>query len=240
MCLFCSLPQSLENVVNNLSTKESLKYVDVNKRLMDLQTTRSIASSSTSSKAYIAKTEPKQKECTWYNKQGHNRYTGHVHTDYRKLKAHKESNAGKSKDNESNNKANVASTSQPDNSQNSPTASDFAIEKAFIAQYPSASTTTWILDSACTAHMTAQKELFTKISPHGGCVTVSTGKQTPTIGRGTIELDLRLSDNTTITATLNDVLYVLGLLGGNLISESVLEKNGCMQWQTLKCLLQNI
>jgi hypothetical protein len=223
MCLFRSLPQSLENVVDNLSTKESLKYANVNKRLMDLQTTRSIASSSTSSKAYTAKTEPKQKECTWCKKQGHKRYTGHVHTDCRKLKAHKESSAGKSKDNESNNnKANVATTSQPDNSQNAPTASDFATEKAFVAQYPSASTTTWTLDSACTA----QKDLFTKISPHGGSVTVGTGKQTPTIGRGTIELDLRLSDNTTVAATLNDVLYVPGLLGGNLISESVLEKKG--------------
>jgi hypothetical protein len=85
---------------------------------------------------------------------------------------------------------------------------------------------TWILDSACTAHMTFQKELCTKISPHGGSVTVGTGKQTPTIGRGTIELDLRLSDNTTVAATLNDVLYVPDLLDGNLISESVLEKKG--------------
>jgi hypothetical protein len=39
-------------------------------------------------------------------------------------------------------------------------------------------------------------------------------------------LDLRLSDNTTVAATLNNVLHVPGLLGGNLISESVLEKKG--------------
>jgi hypothetical protein len=86
--------------------------------------------------------------------------------------------------------------------------------------------TIWILDSACTAHMTSQKKLFTKISPHCGSVTFGTGKQTLTIGRGTIELDLRLSDNTTVAAILNDVLYVPGLLGGNLISESVLKKKG--------------
>jgi hypothetical protein len=86
-----------------------------------------------------------------------------------------ESSAGKSKDKESNNnKVNIATTSQPDNSQNSPTASDFATKKAFIAQYPSALTMTWILDSACTAQMTSQKELFTKISPQGGSVTVGT------------------------------------------------------------------
>jgi hypothetical protein len=84
---------------------------------MDLQTMQSIASSSISLKAYIAKTKLKQKECTWCKKQGHKRYTGHVHTDCRKLKAHKESSAGKSKDNKSNNhKANVVTTSQLDNS----------------------------------------------------------------------------------------------------------------------------
>jgi hypothetical protein len=193
ICLSCSLPQSLENVVDNLSTKESLKYAEVNKGLMDLQTTWSIASSSTSSKAYTAKTKLKQKEYTWCKKQGHKYYTGHVHTDCRKLKAYKESSAGKSKDNESNNKANVATTSQPDNSQNAPTASDFAMEKAFIVQYPSALIVTWILDPACTAHMTAYKDLFTKISPYGGSVTIGTGKQTPTIGWETIELDLRLA-----------------------------------------------
>jgi hypothetical protein len=36
MCLFRSRPQSLENIVDNLPTKESLKYADVNKWLMDL------------------------------------------------------------------------------------------------------------------------------------------------------------------------------------------------------------
>jgi hypothetical protein len=49
---------------------------------------------------------------------------------------------------------------------------------------------------------------------------------TPAIGWGTIELDLHLSDNTTVAASLNNVLYISGLVGGNLISESVLEKKG--------------
>jgi hypothetical protein len=83
---------------------------------------------------------------------------------------------------------------------------------------------TCILDSACTAYMTSQKELFTKISPHGGSVTIGTGKQTTTIGRGTIELDLRVCNNTTVAVILNDVLYIPGLLGRHHISESVLEK----------------
>jgi hypothetical protein len=56
-----------------------------------------------------SKTEQKQIKCIWYKQQGYKSYTGHVHTDCQKLKIHKESSAGKSKDNESNdNKANIA------------------------------------------------------------------------------------------------------------------------------------
>jgi hypothetical protein len=36
MCLFRSLPPSLENVVDNISTKENLHFSDVNKRPLDL------------------------------------------------------------------------------------------------------------------------------------------------------------------------------------------------------------
>jgi hypothetical protein len=85
--------------------------------------------------------------------------------------------------------------------------------------------TTYILNVACNTHMNAIKDLFTKISPRGGSVTVCTGKYSPTVGRR-IRSDLRLNDNTTIAAILNNVLYVPGFLGGNLISESVLEKKG--------------
>ena len=40
MCLFRSLPPSLDNVVDNLSTKDHLTYSIVNKRLLDLQHSR--------------------------------------------------------------------------------------------------------------------------------------------------------------------------------------------------------
>ena len=40
MCLFLSLPPSMENIIDNLSTKENVKFADVNKRLLDLSATK--------------------------------------------------------------------------------------------------------------------------------------------------------------------------------------------------------
>jgi hypothetical protein len=72
MCLSRSLPPSLENVVDDISAKENLHFLDVNKRLLDLHSERSIGSSSmsTSTKAYSAKEKKseKQRECAWCEK----------------------------------------------------------------------------------------------------------------------------------------------------------------------------
>ncbi|KAI0991728.1 hypothetical protein K3495_g16459, partial [Podosphaera aphanis] len=55
MCLFLSFPPSFENVIDNLSTKENLRYADVNNRLLDLSSNKSSTSPSaaSSSKAYF-------------------------------------------------------------------------------------------------------------------------------------------------------------------------------------------
>ncbi|KAI1000253.1 hypothetical protein K3495_g7950 [Podosphaera aphanis] len=95
MCLFRSLPSSLENVIDNLSTKDNIKNADVNKRLLDLHSTKLPINNSSSSKAYFTtkdnsgKGKERQKECNWCKKLGFY-YKGHVHSECRKLKAHKE------------------------------------------------------------------------------------------------------------------------------------------------------
>ncbi|KAI1004681.1 hypothetical protein K3495_g3533 [Podosphaera aphanis] len=93
MSLFLFLPASYENIIDNLSTKEQLRYADINNRLLDWSTNKSSTMSS-SSKAYaMAETNPKEKkrECTWCKKHG-GRYQAHYHTECRKLKAHLENN----------------------------------------------------------------------------------------------------------------------------------------------------
>lgn len=57
-------------------------------------------------------------------------------------------------------------------------------------------------------------------------MTVASGKEIPVLGRGTVHLDLLTSSGNQIAAAIEDVLYVPELRGGNLISESKLEKNG--------------
>ncbi|KAI0991646.1 hypothetical protein K3495_g16541, partial [Podosphaera aphanis] len=93
MSFLRTLPRSFENVVDNLMSKERLTFADVNKRLLDIQASRS---SSTDSKAYIIndgeshfqRDKKKEKECTWC-KARNKKYKGHVHSECRQLKAFK-------------------------------------------------------------------------------------------------------------------------------------------------------
>jgi hypothetical protein len=84
----------------------------------------------------------------------------------------------------------------------------------------------WILDSGASTHMTAHKGLFTKLSSYASTVTINDNSVLSVEGRGTIELGLRLSDGKQIIATFSNVLYFPKLFGGNLVSESKLEKMG--------------
>ena len=62
------------------------------------------------------------------------------------------------------------------------------------------------------------------MSNHTGNVTSAGSVDYPIHGRGAIQLDLQLSSGEVTKATLEEVLYVPGMTGGNLISESVLDR----------------
>ncbi|KAI0992030.1 hypothetical protein K3495_g16156, partial [Podosphaera aphanis] len=64
------------------------------------------------------------------------------------------------------------------------------------------------------------------MSNHVGNVTSAASVDYPIHGRGTIQMDLQLSSGEVTKAILEDVLYVPGMTGGNLISESVLDRKG--------------
>ena len=235
MCLFRSLPLSLNNVVDNLSTKDNLKYSDVHKRLMDLQSNR-LSNVNHSSKAYFAgKSHPKEiqrkknsekiLECTWCRKYG-KKYIGHAHNNCSKLREFKQQH--KSPQENKSYKPNLAhavagpSVIPSENFYEL----DLDYEKAFLSSLrPSQSH--WILDSGCSAHMTSQKNLLTSVRPHKGIVTLANGAGIPVEGIGMLHLRLRISSGEITTATIQNVLYVPKLKGGNLISESKLELSGC-------------
>ncbi|KAI0998119.1 hypothetical protein K3495_g10069 [Podosphaera aphanis] len=75
--------------------------------------------------------------------------------------------------------------------------------------------------------MTSRKDLLTSLKPHGSVLILANGGQVRIQAAGSIQLDLRISTGDVIPATIHDVFYVRELKGGNLISESQLELNGC-------------
>jgi transposase InsO family protein len=145
---------------------------------------------STSTKAYSAKEKKpeKQRECTWCKKQGHKYYIGHVHTDCRKLKAHKANPSQSKRDEKDKEQAKIATVSDTNSDQL--TSSEYPTEKAFVPQTSyTSSMPEWILDSGASTHMTAHKELFTKLSSYGGTVTIGDNSILSVEGRGTIEME---------------------------------------------------
>ncbi|KAI0994197.1 hypothetical protein K3495_g13985, partial [Podosphaera aphanis] len=220
MCLFRSLPRSMDNVIDNLSTKIDLTYPDVSAHLADLWTQKTLSTHRSPSTAYFTAKDARKgqntKECSWCKKRGYY-FTGHSHRECRKLKAQHQQ-----KDHTGS--ANVAAA--PERTSEEDYDNDIAVsEKAFVTslhQFPAH----WILDSGCSTHMTSRKDLFSSIVSKKGTVTVASGMEIPVLGCGNIDLDLLTSSGKQIAATLENVLYVPGLKGGNLVSESKLERSG--------------
>lgn len=174
MTFLYTLPRSFENVVDNLMSKERLTFADVNKRLLDIQASRS-ASSSSDSKAYFVdnkdsltrEDKKKGKECSWC-KARNKKYKGHLHSECRQLKIFQE----KERNTKGKEKAHTATTTENTES-SSFQELDFSAEKAFVSR-PLYSSHPWILDSGATAHMTPFREDFSSLSPkHGSVSSVS-------------------------------------------------------------------
>ncbi|KAI0993108.1 hypothetical protein K3495_g15076, partial [Podosphaera aphanis] len=220
MSLLRTLPPSFENVVDNLMSKDRITFADVNKRLLDIQSSRSLTYGD--SKAYSVKDKPfhnekkKEKECTWC-KARNKKYQGHQHSECRQLKAFKESEKHK----KGKEKAHAVKPNFSDKS--SVQSLDFAEEKAFVSR--SLISHPWILDSGTSAHMSPFREDFTLLSPKQGTVEIASGSLIPIHGLGKTEIDLCLSNRRVIAATFDKVLFV-PKLGDRLLSESMLEKDG--------------
>ncbi|KAI1007394.1 hypothetical protein K3495_g826 [Podosphaera aphanis] len=84
--LLLSLPRSMDNIIDNLSTKDLAKYHDIKPKLLDLSADRNIGGND--DKVYYA---PAQEpvECSWCKVKKLN-YRGHSYKECFKLKKHKE------------------------------------------------------------------------------------------------------------------------------------------------------
>jgi len=93
--LLISLPSSMDNIVDNLQTKERVTYEDVRAKLLDISANKSVATAGNSKTAYRVQRSgeasrpksPEEKDCTWCRKRKM-RSQGHTWNECRKLKAH--------------------------------------------------------------------------------------------------------------------------------------------------------
>ena len=231
MCLFRSLPSSMENIVDNLSTKENPKYADVSAHLLDLISKKASTNNSTS-KAYFVGNDDlpekgkqtEKKECSWCKKHGFY-FKNHNHRDCKRLRATKEKEGNNRTKAYPRSSANTVSAPNK-GSQDCDNCSHIISEKVFSTSISRTSPSNWILDSGCSTHMTSRKDLFSSIESQRGTVTVASGKEITAHGRGTVHLDLLTSSGKRVAAKLENVLYVPDLIGGNLISEGTLERKG--------------
>ena len=90
--LLCFLPPSMDNIVDNLMTKDNLTYDDIYSRLITLGNDRR---DNCESKAYYGNHDGKKDDgstldyCTWCKSRKEKRYQGHNHTNCQKLAAYR-------------------------------------------------------------------------------------------------------------------------------------------------------
>jgi hypothetical protein len=208
--LLCSLPSSMENVIDNLQTKTNLTYSEVFGRLLDLGAGKSTDGDDKAYRSFAGPTgsgNGNGKECTWC-KSKKDTYQGHLYSECRKLKAHQKKKKEK--------KEKEATAKQT---------SEVTEATAFMASTNQTSKT-WIFDTAASSHMTSDKNTMTDIREHGGFVRVANSQRMKVTGIGKVHLQCRLQDGSTQPATLEDVLLVPDLDSHGLFSWEAISRKG--------------
>jgi hypothetical protein len=211
--LLMSLPLSMENVVDNLKTKQGLTYSDVYNRLMEIGLDRTVkedmayaVTSTTSGSASDEKT------CTYCKKHyPSSKYTGHTWNICRRLKTdqEKKKKEGKGKgpekggDKPREEKARVIQESDSDSVVSALRASEAHL---------------WGFDTEASSHMTSNQGLFIELQPASGKLRVADDRLIDYTGRGTINLKVTMPDGKTSSFSMKNVLYAPRLGRRNLFS----------------------
>ena len=199
--LLASLPNSMNNIVEKLQTKDNLTYESAYNHLMDLR-------SSSSETAYKAAS----KTCTFCQKAGH--LWADCHSRKRREEA-KKRNSEKEKGSE---RAQVADG----DSETALTVRLPLSEAPPISALSKSNALYWVLDSGATSHMTSNPGLFAHLRKRGGFVRIGDGSRIKIEGVGT----MRLACEGDVTIALRDCLYVPDLGDVSLMSIRKCQRNG--------------
>ena len=218
-----SLPSSMDNIVDNLQTKDGLTYDQVYQKLMDLNS----KTNHVEDKAYRVQ-EPHrstssnansdEKECSYCKKHfPKSRWTGHLWNECHKLKAKQE------KEKEKKGKGRVDTAKAVTESSKVSTDTDAVSPRT----HPSSSRSTqWVIDTAASSHMTNNPDLFLNIEHHRGRVVLADQHALEVVGRGTVALQGKLPSGKSHPIVLRNVLYVPTLGQSNLLSWRVIASLG--------------
>ena len=212
--LLGSLPDSMNNIVENLQTKDNLTYELAYNHLMDLRSSSSVAPSTVETVYKASLTQQPSKfessdgtdVCSYCQKKGH--LWSECRARKRREKNKKEENKKKTGE-----QAKVADAD---------TAKDESETALTVQPSSSLSTSSWVLDSGATSHMTSNPDCLTRIHKKEGYVKIGDGSRIRIEGVGDIKLALSKSS----TIILRDCLYVPSLGKLSLLLVRKCQKNG--------------
>ncbi|KAI0993196.1 hypothetical protein K3495_g14988, partial [Podosphaera aphanis] len=210
--LLSSLPESMENVVDNLATKEIISFDGVSAKLMDISANRKTPN--VDGKAYSS-TKQEVKECSWCKSRKY-KYEGHLFTECRKLKAHQQ----KKKDKKSAAKIAQSSTTAEQETE--------IFDTAFVADSSTHSSyARWIFDTGASAHMTGCSHDFETLTPlQNHSVKIADNSHVPVTGKGTVRLNLKNRKGEVFSTILQDVLLVPSFKQTRLFSWDAVSRKG--------------
>ena len=203
-----SLPTTLDNVVDNLTTKQSATYNEVCTRLLDLYPAEQPADTNTAFAAASSNRNGRgrrieEKICTYCKSKGY-RGIGHLVIDCRTGK--KDATGGAS-----------AAAALVDRNKG------YAFRTMETDFPPEA----WILDSGASSHMTADASRITDSRPTNLMVTIGNGEQLQATAIGTASFTALLSDGSKHHISLHNTLLVPALRFSLLSWRRMAEAGAC-------------
>ena len=221
--LLRSLPESMNNIVDNLQIKEDLTYDHFYQRLLDVKSSSVV--NSTDNKVYKSanvkgkgkgpgrkppsKGNSGSKECTWCMKHyGGVGAKGHTWNECHKLKA-KNENEKKKREGSASNTAKIGTEETPE-----PVSTLSSLRTSITNTFQPR----WVIDAGASSHRASNLDLLMNFETEKGTVRLGDDSVIESCGCGTVKILAKTSDGHFSPVYLEHVLWVPSLGCCNLLS----------------------